>query len=51
MRESGFHVHEENDCTYVYYGCGSCGDGLALVEVYCSSTGGPQPDGQWCEVC
>lgn len=39
-----------DECTYVYYGCGSCGEGYAVVEAYCTS-GGSQPDFRWCEAC
>ncbi len=37
-------------CSYVYWGCGSCGEGGARVDVYCGS-GGSQPDFSWCEAC
>lgn len=38
------------DCTYVWWGCGSCGDGAARVDVYCGS-GGSEPDYSYCEAC
>lgn len=46
------HAHlEGGDCSYVYWGCGSCGDGGARVDAYCTSSGGSQPDYSWCEAC
>lgn len=44
------HVNAD-ECTYVYSGCGSCSDGGAKVEAYCSSSGGNLPDFSWCEQC
>jgi hypothetical protein len=41
---------QSNSCTYVYWGCGSCPDGGAKVDAYCSD-GGSQPDYSWCESC
>jgi hypothetical protein len=39
-----------DNCSYVYWGCGSCGEGSARVDAYCGS-GGSQPDFSWCEAC
>ena len=38
-------------CTLVYHACGTCEDGGALVEYYCNSSGGSQPDFTACEPC
>lgn len=38
------------NCSYVYWGCGSCPGGGARVEAYCGN-GGSQPDYSWCESC
>lgn len=41
----------DNDtCTVVYHACGTCANGGALVEYFCSS-GGSQPDYTDCEGC
>lgn len=39
-----------DECSYVYWGCGSCPDGGARVDAYCSS-GSSEPDMSWCEGC
>lgn len=38
------------NCSYVYWGCGSCPSGGARVDAYCGN-GGSQPDYSWCESC
>ena len=48
--DSPEHAEQFSNCTYVYSGCGSCADGGALVEAYCTA-GGSQPDYSWCEPC
>ncbi|HEY0501881.1 MAG TPA: hypothetical protein VGD42_00170 [Lysobacter sp.] len=50
MLDISAHVNAD-ECTYVYSGCGSCADGGAKVEAYCSSSGGSRPDFSWCEPC
>lgn len=40
-----------DECTYVYWGCGSCGDNHCRVDVYCNSSGGSTPDYSYCELC
>ncbi len=49
------HIHksldEANDCTYVYYACGTCLGNASYVEIYCNSSGGSQPDGWTCISC
>lgn len=44
-------LEDADECTVVYYGCGSCADGGARVEYYCNSSGGSQPDYVLCEPC
>jgi hypothetical protein len=44
------HGAADDDCTYVYYGCGSCGGNSAVVAAYCGG-GGADPDYWWCEPC
>ncbi|MBA3676503.1 MAG: hypothetical protein H0W74_03775 [Sphingosinicella sp.] len=44
-------LSESEECTIVYFGCGSCDDGGARVEYYCSSSGGSQPDWVECQAC
>ena len=55
LREMHLHesLEEANDCTYVYYACGTCpvADNASYVEVYCNSSGGSQPDGWTCLYC
>ena len=54
LREIGHQhksVEEANDCTYVYYACGTCGDNASYVECYCNSSGGSAPDGWTCISC
>lgn len=48
FRES---LEQSEECTVVYYGCGSCENGGARVEYYCSSSGGSTPDYVTCEPC
>lgn len=43
-------LRENDECTVVYYGCGSCENNGARVEYYCSS-GASQPDYVSCEAC
>lgn len=38
------------ECSYVYSACGTCPDGGARVDAYCSD-GGSTPDFSWCEDC
>jgi len=38
------------DCHVVYHSCGTCDDGGAMVEYYCSP-GGNEPDYIVCESC
>ncbi len=40
-----------SECTIVYHGCGSCAGGGALVEYFCNSSGGADPDYTRCEPC
>jgi hypothetical protein len=44
-------LEKSNECTVVYFGCGSCANGGARVEYYCSSSGGSDPDYVTCEPC
>ena len=44
-------LNSANDCTYVYWGCGSCGDNYCRVDVYCDSSGSGTPDYSYCELC
>ncbi|MPS71383.1 MULTISPECIES: hypothetical protein [unclassified Novosphingobium] len=37
-------------CTVVYYACGTCANGGARVEYFCSA-GGSAPDHVGCEAC
>lgn len=43
-------LESSESCTYVYWGCGSCGGDWARVDAYCGS-GGSEPDYSWCELC
>lgn len=43
-------LESSDSCSYVYWGCGSCGGDGARVDAYCGS-GGSQPDYSWCEQC
>lgn len=49
VAKAGEHLRKD-DCSYVYWGCGSCADGGARVDAYCGD-GGSQPDFSWCEAC
>jgi predicted metal-dependent RNase len=39
------------ECTIVYHACGSCPNGGAMVEYFCSSNGGSEPDYYMCDNC
>lgn len=39
-----------DECTIVYHACGSCPDGGAMVEYFCSG-GGSEPDYYMCDPC
>lgn len=46
-----FLMHEDSfECSYVYWGCGSCGADAAQVAAYCGG-GGSEPDYSFCEAC
>lgn len=48
--ETKARIAASGECTVVYHGCGTCENGGALVEYFCSG-GGSQPDFTRCESC